>query len=109
MIYFVYSSSDTDALRALGVGAAGRFEFIPFGGIVFGIIHSSDYRARAVLDSIDKNLVALPGPSNGKLSKKHLKAILKALPNAKEGDAMSTVLSAIYAGTSHEGFNPDHH
>lgn len=109
MIYFAYQSTDPDALRATDIGYAGEFEYIPFGGMLFGIVHSHNYRSRLHIDSVDPQLLSLPGATMGVLNAKHIAAIGRAFPLAKKGDAMSTVLSAIYLATGHEGFNPNNH
>jgi|GEM_PF-7076034 len=108
MIYFAFAGTPDD-LRASGIGFAGDFEYITFGGIVFGFVHEHSYKARAVIDRLHPALVSLPGVAAGTLQDKHVRIVTSALPNAKKGDAMGTVLSAIYAATSHEGFNPNHH
>lgn len=107
MIYFAFSGSDGD-LRSLGIGEAGEAEWVQFGPIIIGIVHSTHYRSRAFLEKVDARLVTMPGPAIGKLGKQDVAALSAAAPTAKEGDAFSSVLSLVYAATSHEGFNPNH-
>lgn len=111
MIYFAFQSTDFDALLATGIGSAGQFECVSFGGMLFGVVleQGANYKTRSHIDALHPKLMTLPGPANGKLVDRHLKHLAVAFPNAKKDDSMSTVLLQIYEVTNHEGFNPDNH
>ncbi len=108
MIYFAFAGS-ADEFRASGISLGESYEFVAFGAVLFGFVDSNSYKVRSHIDQQDKRLVSLPGPTNGKLAAKHLAIIGAELPQAKEGDAMSTVLQSIFTATNHSGFDPNNY
>lgn len=104
---FAFFNGDIDALRATGIAAHGsRWEAYPMDGTLAVVVIAHHPHARIAIDQLHDALVVFPGP-NGKLSKRHVQHIAKAFPAAKEGDAFSTVLSAVHSKYGSEAFNPD--
>lgn len=110
MIYFAFASPSVDDLIRTGIGKFGRHDRIEYNGMIFGLLHTTKWQYRTQIEQLDSRLMCLPGPTNGILSAQHAAHISTALPNAKQGDTMSSaVLQTIYEGTGCEGFNPQAH
>lgn len=106
-VFAFWKGSDADQLRATGVAAHGtRWECYPVGSMHAVVVFAHHPDDRIAIDALHPSLMVFPGP-NGKLKQQHVDHIAKDFPQAKEGDAFRTVLSALYDQYGTEVFNPD--
>lgn len=111
-LFFVFNSTDPDALAATGIGAycnGKPWQATQVNNVYVGLLLYGDHSDRKDIDNLHPDLLTMPGP-HGKVGAKHAAHLnKKGFPKVKEGDAFSDTLAEIYAVTGIEHYNPDNY